>query len=70
MEDSHFPTFKMEDDLHFFKMEDDLNFFQIESDLNIMVGGRQPQKMIMQSYAIKSKTMVVEPLLVTYFLYF
>ena len=46
-------------------MEDDLKLFQMKEDCKILVAGRQPQKKIMQPYAIESKTMVVAPLRVT-----
>jgi hypothetical protein len=62
--------FQMEDNLNFFKMEDDLNFFQNGRQPQflgkyIMVVGTQPKMIIMQHYAIKSKTIVVAPLRVT-----
>ena len=56
---------KMEDDLNFFQNGRRPDFFQLEDDLNIILAGRQPQKIIMQAYAIISKTMVVAPLRVT-----
>jgi hypothetical protein len=37
----------------------------MEDDLNIPPAGRQPQKKIMQPYAIESKTKVVAPVQVT-----